>query len=277
MPRFKTKGHALGRLPAWRPTARGVVWRSGVQAKAGDHGEGVAVSSIHRDPFPGSAATVCAQVSRTQRRGNKAGARQRVGNSGGAVITAVIEVAMAAAVSIRFRAQLISRPDGAFDSERCVYRRQGQSPTEPRFVPRSGWSGGGKRTGKSGLRRHGKNRGAKNKFSNRNLHEVFNQRLLCEGVSRIVETYSTSFGNEFEPALARVPISAIGTSRKVAPTSILLLLKRGNFFFGPAHLGFSAAAQGQKFFLPAQIQERRFEVRPLSLCRGRSRFICDCG
>ena len=127
MPRFKAKRHALGRLPARRPTAGGVVWRSCVQAKAGDHGEGVTASSIDRDPFPRSATTVTAQVSRTQRCGNKAGARQRVGNSSRAIIAAVIEVAMAAAVSIRFRAQLISRPDGTFDSERCVYRAGFQS------------------------------------------------------------------------------------------------------------------------------------------------------
>ena len=104
MPCFKAKRHTLGRLPARRPTAGRVVRRSCVQTKAGDHGEGVTVSSVHRDPFSASATTVSAQVSRTQRRGNKAGARQSVGNSGGAVITAVTEGAMAAAVSIRFRA-----------------------------------------------------------------------------------------------------------------------------------------------------------------------------
>ena len=200
MPRFKAKRHALGRLPARRPTAGWVVWRSCVQAKTGDHSEGVTASSIDRDPFPRSATPVSAQVSRTQRRGNKAGARQRVGNSSGAIIAAVIEVAMAAAVSIRFRAQLISRPDGTFDSERCVYRRQGQSATKPRFVPRSGWSGGGKRTGKSGLRRHDKNRGAKNKFSNRNLHEVFNQRLLCQRVSNSSRGMAQIFRNALEPS-----------------------------------------------------------------------------
>ena len=124
MPRFKAKRHALGRLPARRPTAGGVVWRSCVQAKAGDHGEGMTASSIDRDPFPRSATTVTAQVSRTQRCGNKAGARQCVGNSSGAVIAAVIEGAMAAAVSIRFRAQLVARPSGALDRERRVHRRQ---------------------------------------------------------------------------------------------------------------------------------------------------------
>ena len=140
MSRFEAKGHARGGLPARRPTAGGVMRRSGIQAKAGDHGESVTVSSIHRDPFPPSATSVGAQIVRAQRGANKAGARQSVGNSAGAVIAAVIEGAMAAAVSIRFRAQLIRRPDGALDGERGVHWRQGQSATKPRLVSRGGWS-----------------------------------------------------------------------------------------------------------------------------------------
>ena len=182
MSHFEAKRHALGGLPARRPTAGGIVQRSSIQAKAGDHGESVTVSSIDRDPFPASATSVGAQLSRTQRRANKTGARQGIGNSAGAVIAAVIEGAMAAAVSIRFRAQLICRPDGALDRERCVCRRQGQSTTEPCLVSRGGWSGRRKRTGKAGLRREDKNRGAKNRPSNRNSHEVFNQRLPCHGM-----------------------------------------------------------------------------------------------
>lgn len=178
---FEAKRHALGGLPARRPTARRIVQRSSIQAKAGDHGEGVTVSSIHCDPFAPSATTIGAQIPRTQRGGNKAGARQSVGNSAGAVIAAVIEGAMAATVSIWFGAQLIRRPDGTLDTEGCVYRRQGQSATKPRFVSRGGWSRSRKRTGKAGLRRECKNRGAKKRFSYRNLHEVFNQRLLCQG------------------------------------------------------------------------------------------------
>jgi hypothetical protein len=184
MSRFEAKRHALGGLPARRPTAGGIVQRSSIQAKAGNHGESVTVSSIYRDPFPPSAISVGAQLSRTQRGANKAGTRQSVGNSARAVIAAVIEGAMAPAVSIRFRAQLICRPDGALHGEWGVCWRQGQSATEPRLVSRGGWSGRRKRTGKAGLRREDKNRGAKNRPSNRNFHEVSISVCYATGCSR---------------------------------------------------------------------------------------------
>src|SRR5450631_1882593 len=87
---------------------------------------------------------------------------------------------MAAAVSIRFRAQLIGRPNGALNRERSVHRRQSQSATEARFVSRSGWSGRRKGTGEADLRRERKERSAKNRFSKGNSHKSFNQRLLCQ-------------------------------------------------------------------------------------------------
>ena len=63
--------------------------------------------------------------------------------------------------------------------------------------------------------------------------------------------------NILEPSL----VDAIDASRKPAVTSILLLLKRGNFLLGTADLGFSAAAQGQKFLLTTEIQERCVKFR----------------
>ena len=75
MSSFEAKRHALGRLPARRPAARGIVRRSSIQAQAGDHGEGVTVSSIDRDPFPASAISEGAQFCRTQRRAHQPGAR----------------------------------------------------------------------------------------------------------------------------------------------------------------------------------------------------------
>ena len=61
MSRFEAKRHALGRLPARRPTARGIMRRGGIEAKAGDHGEGVTASSVDRNPFAASATAVGAQ------------------------------------------------------------------------------------------------------------------------------------------------------------------------------------------------------------------------
>ena len=125
--------------------------RGCIQAKAGDHRESVTASGIHCDPFPASATAVGAQIVRTERGADEAGTRQSIGNRAGAVIAAVIEGAMAAAVAIRFRAQLIRGPDGALYRERGVYRRQRQSAPEPRLVSRGGWSRSRKRTGKAGL------------------------------------------------------------------------------------------------------------------------------
>ena len=166
MSRFKTKGHARGGLPARRPTTGRIVWRSGVQAKAGDDGESVTAPNIHRDPFPASATTVGSQIVRAQRGPNKAGASQSIGNSARAVITAVIEGAMATSVSIRFCVQLIRGPDGALHRKRSVHRRQGQSAAEPCLVSRGGRAGGRKRTGKASPRRDNKNHGDKNGLSN---------------------------------------------------------------------------------------------------------------
>lgn len=169
---FEAKRHAFGGLPARRPTAGGVVRRCSIQTKASDHGEGVTASSIHRDPFSLSTTAVGAQFVRAQRGANEAGARQSVGNRARAIIAAVVKGAMAAAVSIRFRAQLIRCPDNPLHRERGICRRQRHSAVESRLVSRGGRSRRRKRTGKVGLGREDKNRGAKNRRSNRNSHEV---------------------------------------------------------------------------------------------------------
>jgi hypothetical protein len=173
MSRFEAERHARRGLPARRPTAGAIMQRRCIEAKSGDHGESVTVSSIHGDPFPPAATSVGAQFCRTQGGANKAATCQGVGNSARAVIAAVMERAMAAAVAIRFRAQLICRPDGALHGNRGVDRRQGQSATKPRLVSGGGWSGGRKGTGKAGLRRQGKNRCAKNRLSTKCSHDVF--------------------------------------------------------------------------------------------------------
>ena len=172
MSRLKTKGHTRGGLPARRPTTRGIVRRSSVQAKAGDDGEGVTAPNIDRDPLAPAAITVTSQIVRTQRRANKASAGQCIGNSAGAVIAAVIEGAMAAAVSIRFRAQLIRGPDGTLHREGSVHGRQGQSATEQGLVSRCGGARRRKRSGKADLRREDKNRGDKNKRSKQDSHGI---------------------------------------------------------------------------------------------------------
>ena len=234
------------------------MWRSGVQAKAGDDDESVTAPNIHSDPFPASATTVGSQIVRAQRGADKAGPGQSIGNSAGAVIAAVIEGAMATAVSIRFCAQLIRGPDNALHRKRGVQGRQGQSAAEPRLVSRRGRAGRRKRTGKAKLRREDKNHGDKNGLSNRDSHSFFNQRLPPGASFRkpqeVHDKSSQSIGTQ---PWSGPPLDAIDASRKPAVTSFRLFVERGNFFFRTGHLGFSPAAQGQKFLLTAEIQERR--------------------
>ena len=95
--------------------------RSGIQAKSRDHGKGVAVSSIDRDPFSLAATSVGPQFgSNLNGDADKTGAGQSVRDKAGAIITAVMERTVAAPVPIRFRPQLIRRPDGALDRLRRV-------------------------------------------------------------------------------------------------------------------------------------------------------------
>jgi len=82
------------------------------------------------------------------------------------------------------------------------------------------------------------------------------------------------FRNALEPSLvAPLGVAAIDPSRKPAVTSILLVLERCNFLLGAADLGFSPAAQSQKFFLAAEIYERRVKFRAVASRRGRLRCI----
>src|SRR5205814_283674 len=55
--------------------------------------------------------------------------------------------------------------------------------------------------------------------------------------------------------------------------SIFLLLKRGDFFLGAVHLGFSPAAQREKFLLAMKIQKRGVKLGPFPLRHRRLRFI----
>ena len=55
------------------------------------------------------------------------------------------------------------------------------------------------------------------------------------------------------------PLDAIDARRKPAVRSFRLFVERGNLFFRAGDLGFSTAAQGQKFLLTAEIQERRIK------------------
>jgi hypothetical protein len=237
MSRFEAEWHALISLPARSPNSKAIVQRSRIQAKSRNHGESVAVSGIDRDPFPPTAISVDAQFCRTQRGAHEAGARQSVGNSARAIIPAVVERLVATSVSIRFRPQLIGRPDGALDCDRGVHRRQGYGAAKARLVSRRCRSGGRKRIGKTDQRRRYKKREAKNKLSGRNLHEVFNQRLLCQGcLKKSAKRIAQILRNALKPSRAVASSAdAKGANRKLSATSILLL-KRGHFLLGPAHL-----------------------------------------
>jgi hypothetical protein len=181
MASFEPGWPADSRLPTRRPTARGIMRGSRIQAKPGDYREAMTVPSIHRDPFSGAAAAVSPKLLRTHRRAHQTGPRQRVRNRAGAIVGIVVKSFVTAAVAIRLRAQLIGRPDGAFHRHRRVFRRQGQVAVEPRLVARGGGTGRRKRTRRDEPgRRRGQNRGANQEFLKGNSHKIFIEPLLCQ-------------------------------------------------------------------------------------------------
>src|SRR5438105_15005368 len=56
--------------------------------------------------------------------------------------------------------------------------------------------------------------------------------------------------------------------------SIFLLLKRGDFFLGAVHVGFSPAAEREKCLLAMKLQERGIQLGPFPLRQCRLRLIC---
>src|SRR5688572_3579988 len=107
MPSVEAAGRPVRRLPARRPTARRIVWRSRIQTQARDHRESMAVPRIDGDPFSMAAVPVDPKFLRVHRDADETGAGQRVGNRPGTIVGGIVKGFMAAAKSIRLGPQLV--------------------------------------------------------------------------------------------------------------------------------------------------------------------------
>lgn len=147
---FETERSARDRLPAGSPAA-GRIIGSGVEPKAGDHREAVAVPGVNGDPLAASAISILPKFLGTHRGWNKPRRAQSIRHSAGAVVAAVFERTMTAAVTVRLRTKLIRRPNGAFHREGRIRGRGGHSTAKLRVFARNGGSRRRKRGGQTAL------------------------------------------------------------------------------------------------------------------------------
>src|SRR4051812_44539997 len=119
MPRLEATRRPRTRLPARRPVivAPHRVPGRRVESQPGDHREGVTVPRVDRDPFTLAVRAEPPEIRRAHRRRDQPGGAERVGDGARAIVTRVSERTMTAAVAIRFRAELVRGPDGAFHFE----------------------------------------------------------------------------------------------------------------------------------------------------------------
>lgn len=157
---FETERSARDRSPAGSPPA-GRIIGGGVEPKAGDHREAVAVPSINGDPLAASATSILPKFLGTHRGWNKPRGAQGIRHSAGAVVAAVFERTMTAPKTVRLRAKLIRRPNGALHRERRIRGRGGHSTAKSRLFARNGGSRRRKRAGQTALDQKCQNRSAK--------------------------------------------------------------------------------------------------------------------
>src|SRR5438132_10724166 len=123
---FKAVCVATINVPA-RTDVAAVTQVSRVEAQAGDDGEDVAVPRIDSDPPAATAFAVPEKIARWQRRLEKIGMMQREGNGPRAVVTVIVERAVAAAPEVRFATESVRRPDGGLHVRRGIRWRVGDS------------------------------------------------------------------------------------------------------------------------------------------------------
>lgn len=157
---FETERSARDRLPAGSPPA-GRIIGGGVEPKAGDHREAVAVPSVNGDPLAASPTSILPKFLRAHRGWNKPRRAQCIRHGAGTVVAAIFEGTMTTPVTVRLRTKLIRRPNGALDGERRLRGRGGHSTAKSRLFARNGGSRRRKRAGQTPLDQKCQNRSAK--------------------------------------------------------------------------------------------------------------------
>ena len=176
MPRFEAFRHPLRRLPPRRPATRWIMGRSGVESEPGDNSERVAVPGVNRNPFARAPTAKGPEFLRAHRNGHEPRPGQRIGNSPGTIVGAVMKCLMPASVAIRFGAELVCGPDGAFHGSRGVHRRERLAIAQKRGVARRRRTGRREGAGGSAADRcsRDQNNAANKQFSKSNSHVYLN-------------------------------------------------------------------------------------------------------
>ena len=104
-------GAAIG-VPAG---AFGAVEAGGVEAEAGDYGEGVAGTGVNGDPAAAAALAEAEEIGGLEGGAEDAGVVKGIGDGAGAIVAGIGEGAVAAAPFVGFAAEGVGGPDGTLD------------------------------------------------------------------------------------------------------------------------------------------------------------------
>src|SRR6185503_15426998 len=131
-----------GLVPA-RPGAGGLavaravrVARAGVEPEPGDHRVGVAAVGVDRDPLALALPTPAHEAAGVERALQQVAADQGVRDAAGAVVAAVLDRGMPAAVPVRLLDDVVGRLDRALDAARGVPRRDRETVHDLRLLGR---------------------------------------------------------------------------------------------------------------------------------------------
>src|SRR4029077_6556239 len=91
-----------------------------VESQTGDDGKGVTAARIDGDPPAATAFTVTEKIVRWQWHIEEVGMMQREGNRSRAVVSVIVERAVAAAPGVRFATESVRRPDGGLHVHRGI-------------------------------------------------------------------------------------------------------------------------------------------------------------
>src|SRR5437660_3380880 len=135
---FKAVCVATINVPA-RTDVAAVTQVSRVEAQAGDDGKGVTAARIDGDPPAATAFAIMEKITRWQRRLEKVGMMQREGNGPRAVVTVIVERAVAAAPEVRFATESVRRPNGGLHVRRGIRWRVGDSIAQNSAAASNNW------------------------------------------------------------------------------------------------------------------------------------------
>jgi hypothetical protein len=172
MPGFETARRPIGRLPARRPPIGTAMPGRRIQAQPGDHGKGMSIARINRDPLPAAAASKAAQIAGTHRGFHQSCGPENIRNCPGTIISGIQKRLMPPAISIRARTKLVGCPDSSLHRRRSLRGRPGQSVTKTSGASRDCRSGGGKRIRPGRWNENGQDCCAKKSFKRHLIRHV---------------------------------------------------------------------------------------------------------